>query len=202
MDVSLLLLILALAGYVFQVRDERRRVGLLATYLGHYQIEQLMATLTEGYMRALGETDAARQQQIWSMLGSAETALSEQFQKFVADFARVDETAARVSKLPISIFYTGKWWPNSTFDLRKVLGVHARGISETVANTSPQRSDRDKAFTLLAEIFLMQHSCHWYCKSLGVASARLVMRHQTPYEKVLDSVSPGTRQAYTALIAR
>ena len=48
----------------------------------------------------------------------------------------------------------------------------------------------------------MQHSCHWYCKSLGVASARLVMRHQTPYEKVLDSVSPGTRQAYTALIAR
>ena len=170
MDVSLLLLILALAGYVFQVRDERRRVGLLATYLGHYQIEQLMATLTEGYMRALGETDAARQQQIWSMLGSAETALSEQFQKFVADFARVDEAAARVSKLPISIFYTGKWWPNSTFDLRKALG--------------------------------MQHTCHWYCKSLGVASARLVMRHQTPYQKVLDSVAPDTRQAYTALIAR
>ena len=202
MDVSLLLLILALAGYVFQVRDERRRVGLLATYLGHYQIEQLMATLTEGYMRALGETDAARQQQIWSMLGSAETALSEQFQKFVADFARVDETAARVSKLPISIFYTGKWWPNSTFDLRKALGVHAHGISQAVANTSPQRSDRDKAFTVLAEIFLMQHTCHWYCKSLGVASARLVMRHQTPYQKVLDSVAPDTRQAYTALIAR
>jgi hypothetical protein len=104
-------------------------------------------------------------------------------------------------KLPISIFYTGKWWPNSTLICAKLWGARPRHQRD-VANTSPQRSDRDKAFTLLAEIFLMQHSCHWYCKSLGVASARLVMRHQTPYEKVLDSVSPGTRQAYTALIAR
>jgi len=34
-----------------------------------------------------------------------------------------------------------------------------------------------------------------------VASTRLVLRHQTPYEKVLESVAPATRQAYNALVA-
>ena len=46
----------------------------------------------------------------------------------------------------------------------------------------------------------MQHSCHWFCKSRGVASARLLVRHKTPYMKVLDSVTPATRRAYTALV--
>jgi len=201
MEISVLLLILASVGYAFQARDERRRVALLAAYLGHYQIEKLMATLTDGYMRALGEPDLARQAQIWSMLSTTENALCEQFNRFVADFARVDGDNARVSKLPLSIFYTGKLFPTSTFDLRKALSIHAHGIAQAVAN-SQQRSPKDKAFTVLAEIFLMQHTCHWFCKSMSVASARLVMRHQTPYAKVLESVAPDTRQAYGALIAR
>jgi hypothetical protein len=45
----------------------------------------------------------------------------------------------------------------------------------------------------------MQHSCHWYCKSRNVASARLLLRHQTPYQKVLASVAPETRQSYQAI---
>ena len=52
---------------------------------------------------------------------------------------------------------------------------------------------------MMAELFLMQHSCHWFCKSKPVASARLILRHQTPYEQVLQSVAPDTRQAYLAL---
>ncbi len=200
MEIFVLTLILAFVGFTFQARDERHRIALLASYLEHYQLEKLMETLTEGYMRALAETDPVRQAQIWSMLGTAENALCEQFKRFVADFSRVDSHEARVSKLPLSIFYTGKLFPHSTFDLRKAFSIHARGIAEAVANTG-QRHERDKAFTLLAEIFLMQHTCHWFCKSKAVASARLLVRHQTPYPKVVESVASATRNAYRALIA-
>ena len=201
MEIAVLVIILAFVGYTFQARDERRRIALLAQYLGQYQIEKLMETLTEGYMRALGEPDAQRQAQIWSMLTTTEAALCEQFRRFVVDVAKLDADAARVSKLPISIYFTARLLPNESFDLRKMLSIHAHGIDQAVANSS-QRSAKDKAFAVLAEMFLMQHTCHWYCKSRAVASTRLVLRHQTPYAKVLDSVSAETRRAYGALVAR
>jgi hypothetical protein len=160
-----------------------------------------METLTAGYMRALGEPDAQRQAQIWSILTTTETALCEQFRRFVVDLAKLDSDAARVSKLPLSIFYTARLLPHESFDLRKMLAIHAHGIEQAVTN-SLQRSDKDKAFTVLAEIFLMQHTCHWFCKSKTVASTRMVLRHQTPYAKVLESVAPDTRNAYSALVAR
>ena len=52
----------------------------------------------------------------------------------------------------------------------------------------------------MAELFLMQHTCHWYCKSKPVASARLMARHQTGYAQVIDAVDPATRRAYLALV--
>ena len=201
MEMAVLVMILACVGYTFQARDERRRIALLGQYLGQYQIEKLMETLTEGYMRALGEPDAQRQAQIWSMLTTTEAALCEQFRRFVVDVAKLDADAARVSKLPISIYFTARLLPNESFDLRKMLSIHAHGIDQAVAN-SAQRSAKDKAFIVLAEMFLMQHTCHWYCKSRTVASTRLVLRHQTPYAKVLESVSAETRRAYDALVAR
>jgi hypothetical protein len=200
MEIAILLLVVGFVLRGFQARDEGRRMALLGTYLGQYQIEKLMATLTEGYMRALGETDPARQDQIWSMLTTTETALGEQFQRFAADFSGVDATLARVSRLPLSIFYTGGLFPGATFDLRQALAIHAKGLHQATSS-GPQRSPKEKAFTLLAEMFLMQHTCHWFCKSKAVASARLVLRHQTPYAKVLESVAPATRQAYCALVA-
>ena len=198
MELLVLLLVLALVGYYFQARDERRRVNLLASYLGHYEIEKLMATLTEGYMRALGETDRSREDQIWSMLGTTETALGEQFGRFASDFSRVEGAQSRVSKLPLSIFYTARLFPAATFDLRKALAIHADGI-QSAATNSAQRSPKDKAFVLMAEMLLMQHTCHWFCKSKTVAATRLVLRHQTPFAKVLESVAPATRRAYAAL---
>jgi hypothetical protein len=108
MELAVLVMIVAFVGYTFQARDERRRIGLLGHYLGQYQIEKLMQTLTDGYMRALGEADAARQAQIWSMLTTTETALCEQFRRFVLDLAQLDADAARVSKLPLSIYFTAK----------------------------------------------------------------------------------------------
>jgi len=200
MDFFVLSLIAGCVVYVFQRRDEARRIALLGSHLGQYQIEKLMETLTEGYMRALGEADPARQQQIWSMLSTTEAALCEQFKRFVTEFAHVDADLTRSSKLPLSIFYTRRLLPASTFDFRKVLSAHAQGICQAV-NRDAGANAKHKAYTLMAEMFLMQHSCHWFCKSKTVASTRLVMRHQTPYEKVLESVTPATRQAYGALIA-
>ena len=51
-----------------------------------------------------------------------------------------------------------------------------------------------------AELFLMQHTCHWFCKSRAIASARLMARHKTPHAQVLASVTPATRTAYLALL--
>ncbi|MGD6322490.1 hypothetical protein VW363_22615, partial [Xanthomonas citri pv. citri] len=69
-------------------------------------------------------------------------------------------------------------------------GVHnERGLSQ-----------RDKAFTLTAELLLMQHTCHWFCKSKAVASARMAARHRTPHAQLVESVSPETRRAYRALV--
>ena len=50
-----------------------------------------------------------------------------------------------------------------------------------------------------AELFLMQHTCHWFCRSKAVASARMLARHKTSYAQLLDAVSPATRRAYRAL---
>ena len=43
----------------------------------------------------------------------------------------------------------------------------------------PAQSPRRKAFTMSAELFLMQHTCHWFCRSKTVASARMMARHKT-----------------------
>ncbi|MCY1373545.1 hypothetical protein D9M69_608290 [compost metagenome] len=51
-----------------------------------------------------------------------------------------------------------------------------------------------------AGLFLMQHTGHWFCKSKAVASARMLTRHQTSYEQLLEAVSPETREAYRALV--
>lgn len=201
MELLLLSLTLACVAYFFQRRDEHRRILLLGTHLGQYQIEKLMETLTEGYLRALGESNPERQQQIWSMLTTTEAALCEQFKRFVTDFGRLDADVTRASKLPLSVFYTGSWLASSTFDFRQALAVHAQGICQAINRDPDVVGAKDKAFTMLAELFLMQHSCHWFCKSKTVASTRLVLRHKTPYEKVLESVAPATRKAYSAVIA-
>ena len=54
----------------------------------------------------------------------------------------------------------------------------------------------------MAELLLMQHTCHWFCRSFVVASARLLAQHQTHYQQALAAVSPETRSAYQALVAR
>jgi hypothetical protein len=83
--------------------------------------------------------------------------------------------------------------------MRRVLEVHAQGIERAVNNLQGL-STKDRSFRMMGEMFLMQHSCHWFCRSKTIASARMVTQHQTRYEQALDAVSPETRQAYLAVV--
>jgi len=190
---------LVLGVLVLNKREQRQRIGLLGSHLSRYDIEKLMEGLTEGYLRALGESDADRQAQVWSFLDAQEVKLREQFQTFAQEFAREDGALTRVSKLPVALPFANALLPAATFDLRQAFTIHAQGIADAVDNRA-QRSQKAKAFTLSAELFLMQHTCHWFCRSKAVASARLLARHKTPYAKVLESVAPATRARYQALI--
>jgi len=199
MDILFLALFLAFGVFMLNARQHRQRVALLASHLSQYQIEKLLENLIEGYMRALGEEAPERRQQIWDLLRTTELQLSEQFAQFANGMADVHLAFARVSTLPLALPMADQWWPQASFDVRRMLRIHAEGIELAVRN-GMGRPARDKAFTLMAELFLMQHTCHWYCKSRMVASARLQARHQTRYEQVLDAVDPATRSAYLALL--
>jgi len=198
MEILTLVALLLVGAYILKSRDQRQRIALLGSHLGQYQIEKLMESLTQGYLRCLGEDDPERRQQIWSLLDTTEEKLSSQFDSFAAGFAHLPEADTRVSKLPIAIPYAHKLFPAGTFDLREALNIHARGIAGVMKNGS-NRPAKSKAFTMSAELFLMQHTCHWFCKSKTVASARMLARHQTSYEQLLDAVSPETRRAYGTL---
>jgi hypothetical protein len=89
-------------------------------------------------------------------------------------------------------------FPQATFDLRKALLIHGKGI-ENAASNPRMLSPRDRAYTMSAELFLMQHTCHWFCRSRTVATARALAQHQTPYAQLVASVAPETRTAYLAL---
>ena len=160
MDILTLALLIAIGSYIVNHQQQRKRIALLASHLGHYQIEKLMEALTEGYLRALGESTPERRDQIWSLLTTTESQLSEQFNRFAAEFAQVNEADARVSRFAMAIPFASQLFPATTFDMRKALAIHARGI----------------------------------------ATARMLARHKTPHEQLVDSVSPQTRSAYLALV--
>ena len=200
MELLVVFALLAFAVQVFKAREQAQRIAFLGGFLSKYQIEKHMEDLLTGYQRALGEADEDRQAQVWRHLEPTEQILNEQFNRFVLAFAEVYSASARVSKLPVDLPFVSMAVPATTFDLRKLLAVHGRGISQAVTNAEGKALKR-KAFLLMAELLLMQHSCHWFCRSKVVASARMLARHQTSYEQLLASVSSDTRQAYAAVLA-
>lgn len=194
-----LILLLPVVGYHYlRAQEQRRRIVLLGNYLGKYQIEKLMQSVTDGYLRALGEEDGQRREQIWNLMDTAEQELCNQFTRFVEDFEKVWNGQTQVSTLRWDFLYADRVFPQATFDMRRVLAVHAQGIARVIEN-APGLSRRDRAYTLSAELFLMQHSCHWFCRSRAVASARTLARHQTSYAQLIAAVSPETRAAYCKL---
>ncbi|MBD8050342.1 hypothetical protein IC609_07280 [Limnohabitans sp. JUR4] len=197
MEILSLLMLLAAALHWGNTQSRRQRTTLLAEHLQPFQIEKRMQQLTEAYMRALGETDLQRQSQIWQIQEPVEQQLSEEFKALAQSFGQVPAPQARTLKLALPGI--DKLLPQSTFDTRRALQIHAEGIERAVRNEAGL-APRDKAFTLMAEMFLMQHSCHWFCRSRAIASARMLAQHQTHYAQALNGVSPETRQAYLALV--
>jgi hypothetical protein len=201
MELLFLATLLAFLAWMVKTGEQGRRIALLGSHLGKYQIEKHMETLTQGYLRALGEQDPQRREQIFDLLQGTERAVCSQFERFAADFAKVGDADARVSRLPVYLPFAARLFPAATFDMRDALAIHARAIRRAVeagSNASPSA----KAYTLSAELFLMQHTCHWFCKSRTVASARMLARHKTSYEQLVASVSPATRVVYCELVGR
>lgn len=196
MDPFLIASLLA-CGALFSVNghQQRQRIALLARHLGPLHIEKLMETLTQGYLRALGERDAERQAQVFAVLELSESQLSGQLAQLAREFASLTPEETRASALPVCLPFATTLLPAATFDMRKLLALHANAVAHALspdASVSP----RERAFRVSAELFLMQHSCHWFCKSRTLASARMQARHQTSYAQLLAAVAPETRKAY------
>ena len=199
MDPLLIASLLA-CGALFSVNghQQRQRIALLARHLGPLHIEKLMETLTQGYLRALGERDPERQAQVFGVLAISESQLSGQLAQLAREFAGLPPEETRASALPVCLPFATTLLPSATFDMRKLLAVHANAVARAL-NRDTDVLPRDRAFRVSAELFLMQHSCHWFCKSRTLASARMQARHQTSHPQVLAAVSPETRKAYLAV---
>ena len=144
MNLFPLAILAAIALWLVRAKDQRQRIALLASHLGPHQIEKHMETLTQGYLRALGEADAQRRDQIFSMLQSTEQALAAQMRALAVDFAKVDAAHARVSRLPLYLPWLTRLLPAATFDMRQALVVHADGIGRMVEAVDLPARERDR----------------------------------------------------------
>lgn len=194
---TIIALVLALAaGWIAKTRQQQRRIALLSSFLSRYTIEKNIETLTQGYLRALGEADPARAEQVWNVLRGTEQELCRHVTRLAAEFAAADPASTRVSKLPVWLPFATAF--GGTFDMRGALQVHARGICRAIEGGM---APRDRAFAISAELFLLQHTCHWFCRSKLVASSRMLARHRTSHGQLVGAVLPQTRSEYLGLVA-
>ena len=173
--------------------DQRQRIQWLGSYLSRYRIEALMQRLNAAYLRALDTPDEAQRAPQWQAQHDTERQLADQLERLAAEQAQAPAPPPQISRVPLP--WAPRWLPGSGLDLARVMQIHARGV-RALANASADPEPAARARTLLAELYLFQHSCHWFCRSRGVAGARLVVAHRTPFERVLQLVSPATRQDY------
>jgi hypothetical protein len=154
-----------------------------------------METLTNGYTRAIHEKEETRQTQVLETFAQAERTMAAQVQSLADAMRKESSQAASMGTLPFCLPYIELFLPALTRDFRELLRIHAAGLRHVVDNEGGWDM-KSRAYHLSAELYLLQHSCHWFCKSRTVADARLVMQHQVNHQKVLESVSDTTRAAY------
>jgi hypothetical protein len=199
MDLLVVMLPLLVSLYLLNRQQQQLRIHRLATLLQPLGLEKLMEQLSTGYLRALGESDPVRNEPIWNLLAESEQRFGDQLQRLTEKALQLSPEKARFSLWPMWAGLAARWLPVATFDMRELLNIHARGVAEVLHN--PQGLERRaQAFMMSAEMLLFQHSCHMYCRSLGVASARLLVRHQTSHAQALGAASPSTQRAYRALL--
>lgn len=201
MDFLTLAIIVTTVLFVLKKQEQRQHTQLLAQHLSRFQIEKLMANLMEGYLRVVGEPDAQRREQIWPVLENTESSLVSQFQRFADEFSTLPAEQTRASTLPLALPYMTRVLPSATLDVREAMKLHAQAMNAARAGDASDEEERKRrAFTMTAELMLMQHTCHWFCRGRTVASMRLLARHKTAYEQVLQSVAPATLKAYQKLV--
>lgn len=195
MDIALNLLLVVLGWQMLRVRYQRARIALLGRHLANLQLERHMETLTEGYTRAIHEEAETRQLQVLGMLAQTERAVAVQAQSLADTMQKESLQAASMSTLSLCVPYAERFLPVAMRDFRELLHIHATGLRYAVDNEGGWDA-KSRAYHLSAELYLLQHSCHWFCKSRAIADARLLMRHQVNHQKVLESVSAVTRSSY------
>lgn len=195
MDIFLTLLIVAIAWQILRVRYQRGRIALLGSHLANLQVERYMETLTQGYTRAIHEESESRQLQVLETFAQTERAMAGQLRALAESVQKESAQATQMPALSFCVPYAERFLPIATRDFRELLNIHAAGMRQAVDNTEGWDA-KTRAFHLSAELYLFQHSCHWFCKSRTVADARLMLRHQVDHQKVLASVSDVTRSAY------
>ena len=201
MDFLTLAIIVTTVLYILKKQEQKQHTQLLAQHLSRFQIEKLMANLMEGYLRVIAEKDEQRRAQIWPVLANTESSLVSQFQRFADEFATLPAEQTRASTLPLALPYMTRVLPSATMDVRAAMKLHAQAMAATrVGEAVDEQERKSRAFTMTAELMLMQHTCHWFCRSRTIASMRLLARHKTAYEQVLQSVSPATLKAYEKLV--
>lgn len=195
MEIAFILLLVFVAWQVLRVRYQRAHIALLGGHLAGLRLEKHIETLTEGYTRAIGEEAETRQLQVLETYAQTERAVAAQLQSLADAMRREDAPATAMGVFVFCVPYVERILPAAARDFRALLRIHAAGLRHVVDNED-QLDPKRRAFHLAAELYLFQHSCHWFCKSRGVADARLVLRHHVQHQKTLDSVSAVTRSAY------
>lgn len=191
----LLLLTLFVVWQLLRSRYQRERITFLGQRLAGLQLERHMETLTTGYARAIHEQDESRQLQILETFAPAERAAAAQIQTLADAMQKADAQETAMGPFSFCLPYAERFVPVRMRDFRELLQIHAKGLRHAADNDS-QWDPKTRAFHLSAELYLFQHSCHWFCKSRVVADARLQVRHQLTHQKVVDSVSEPTRLRY------
>lgn len=195
MDTTAVILTAFIAWLMLRTHYQRARIALLGGHLSALQLERHMETLTQGYTRAIHEDSETRQLQVLETFAPTEQAVAAQSRALADSMQKESELATAMGTLSFTVPYIERIAPSMTRDFRKLLHIHAAGLRRVVDNEAGL-DPKARAFHLSAELYLLQHSCHWFCKSRGVADARLMLRHKIDHRKVLESVSDETRNAY------
>lgn len=195
METAFIPLMVFVAWQVLRVRFQRAHIALLGGHLASLQLEKHMETLTQGYSRAIGEQTESRQLQVLETFAQTERAVASQLQSLANAMQRESAQATAVGVLSFCVPYVERVLPAAARDFRALLRIHATGVRHVVENEDGL-DPKGRAFRLSAELYLFQHSCHWFCKSRAVADARLILRHRVQHQKVVESVSDVTRSAY------
>src|SRR5690606_7311354 len=144
-------------------------------------------TLTQGYFRAIQSESESRQLQVLETYAQTERVIAAQVQSLADNMRRENAQDTQIATLAFCLPYAERLLPGSMLrDFRALLHIHANGLRHVVDNEE-QWDAKTRAYRLSAELYLLQHSCHWFCKSRTVADARLMMRHQVNHQKVLES---------------